>query len=188
MEETKAFVDQHTDVGSHGNLRELLNYPKELSTVVALTAGGTVFYYTFTVYMQKFLVNTTGFSKDDATVICVIALLVFMLIQPLYGLISDFVGRRFMLIAFGAGATIFTVPILSQLSQSQSMESAIASYNFWLLIGKRHRQSRIISGSYSRVGSRSALCAHSILVWGNGRISGIKYEKLRAPRMVRLLC
>ncbi len=134
MEETKAFVDQHTDVGRHGNLRELLNYPKELSTVVALTAGGTVSYYTFTVYMQKFLVNTTGFSKDDATVICVIALLVFMLIQPLYGLISDFVGRRFMLIAFGAGATIFTVPILSQLSQSQSMGSAIALYIFALLI------------------------------------------------------
>ena len=134
MDETKAFVDQHTFVNHQGLLRELLNYPKELFTVVALTAGGTVSYYTFTVYMQKFLVNTTGFSKEDTTVICVIALLVFMLIQPLYGLISDFVGRRLMLIVFGVGATIFTVPILSQLSQPQSMASALVWYIYALLI------------------------------------------------------
>ena len=134
MQETKAFVDQHTYVSTQGKLRELLSYPKQLLTVVALTAGGTVSYYTFTVYMQKFLVNTTGFSKDDATVICAIALLIFMVIQPLYGLISDFVGRRFMLISFGAGATMFTVPILSQLSQAQSMASALIWYVFALLI------------------------------------------------------
>jgi MHS family alpha-ketoglutarate permease-like MFS transporter len=75
MSETKVFVEQHTFSSRHANLRELLNYPKEILTVIALTAGGTVSYYTFTVYMQKFLVNTTGFSKDDATVISVIALL-----------------------------------------------------------------------------------------------------------------
>lgn len=134
MSETKVFVEQHTFSSRHANLRELLNYPKEILTVIALTAGGTVSYYTFTVYMQKFLVNTTGFSKDDATVISVIALLVFMVIQPLYGLLSDFVGRRFMLIAFGAGATVFTIPILTQLSQPQSMTSALVWYIFALLI------------------------------------------------------
>jgi MHS family alpha-ketoglutarate permease-like MFS transporter len=134
MSETKVFVEQHTFSSRHANLRELLNYPKEILTVIALTAGGTVSYYTFTVYMQKFLVNTTGFSKDDATVISVIALLVFMVIQPLYGLLSDFVGRRFMLIAFGAGATVFTVPILTQLSQPQSIKSALIWYICALLI------------------------------------------------------
>jgi MHS family alpha-ketoglutarate permease-like MFS transporter len=134
MSETKVFVEQHTFSSRHANLRELLNYPKEILTVIALTAGGTVSYYTFTVYMQKFLVNTTGFSKDDATVISAIALLVFMVIQPLYGLLSDFVGRRFMLIAFGAGATVFTVPILTQLSQQQSMTSALVWYICALLI------------------------------------------------------
>ncbi len=134
MSETKVFVEQHTFSSRHANLRELLNYPKEILTVIALTTGGTVSYYTFTVYMQKFLVNTTEFSKDDATVISVIALLVFMVIQPLYGLLSDFVGRRFMLIAFGAGATFFTVPILTQLSQPQSMKSALVWYICALLI------------------------------------------------------
>jgi len=134
MAETTAFVEQHTFYSRQAHFRELLKYPKELFTVVALTAGGTVSYYTFTVYMQKFLVNTTGFSKDDATTISALGLLVFMVIQPLYGLLSDFVGRRFMLIAFGAGATVFTVPILAQLSQPQSLASALIWYICALLI------------------------------------------------------
>jgi MHS family alpha-ketoglutarate permease-like MFS transporter len=134
MAETDAFAEQHTFSSHHANLQELLKYPKQIFTVVALTAGGTVSYYTFTVYMQKFLVNTTGFSKDDATVICAIALLVFMLIQPVFGLISDFVGRRFMLIAFGACATVFTVPILTMLSQPQSIQSALVWYICALVI------------------------------------------------------
>ena len=83
MAETTAFVEQHTLSSRQSHLRELLKYPKELFTVVALTAGGTVSYYTFTVYMQKFLVNTTGFSKDDATTISAIGLLVFMLRESL---------------------------------------------------------------------------------------------------------
>ncbi len=134
MSETKAFVEQHIFSSRQAHLRELLNYPKELLTVIALTAGGTVSYYTFTVYMQKFLVNTTGFSKEQATDISAIALLVFMIIQPLYGLLSDFVGRRFMLIFFGAGATVFTVPLLTLLSQPQSMTSALGWYICALLI------------------------------------------------------
>jgi MHS family alpha-ketoglutarate permease-like MFS transporter len=134
MAETAAFVEHHTYSSHHANLRELLKYPKQIFTVVALTAGGTLSYYTFTVYMQKFLVNTTGFSKDDATTICIIALVVFMVIQPIFGLISDFVGRRFMLIAFGVCATVFTVPILSLLSQPQSMGSALTWYICALLI------------------------------------------------------
>jgi len=134
MAETAAFVEHHTYSSHHANLRELLKYPKQIFTVVALTAGGTLSYYTFTVYMQKFLVNTTGFSKNDATTICIIALVVFMVIQPIFGLISDFVGRRFMLIAFGACATVFTVPILSLLSQPQSMGSALIWYICALLI------------------------------------------------------
>ena len=134
MAETTAFIEQHTYSSHPVSLRELLKYPKQIFTVVALTAGGTLSYYTFTVYMQKFLVNTTGFSKDDATMICAMALVIFMVIQPIFGLISDFIGRRFMLIAFGACATVFTAPILSVLSQPQSIESALFWYVCALLI------------------------------------------------------
>lgn len=137
MLETQSFSETQKNPNSHrshSNLRELAKHPKEVFVVVALTAGGTVSFYTFTTYMQKYLVNTTGFTKDDATLISSIALLVFMFMQPIMGLLSDFVGRRLMLIAFGLCATLFTVPLMTELSQPQSISSALGWYLIALLI------------------------------------------------------
>ena len=44
-----------------GTLRALLAHPRSFLTVLGLTAGGSLPFYTFTTYMQKYLVNTTGF-------------------------------------------------------------------------------------------------------------------------------
>jgi MHS family alpha-ketoglutarate permease-like MFS transporter len=90
-----------------------------VATVVGLTAGGTVAFYTFTTYAQKFLVNTAGFSKDAATRISALTLLVFMLVQPLVGWISDRIGRRPVLIAFGVLGTLGTVPLLTMLARTR---------------------------------------------------------------------
>jgi MHS family alpha-ketoglutarate permease-like MFS transporter len=133
MEEPEAFTRARSSP-RRGDLRELLRYPRELFTVLALTAGGTVSFYCFTTYMQKYLVNTTGFTTADATLMASIALLVFMIIQPLFGLLSDFTGRRAMLIAFGVLATLFTVPILSALAVPQSFGSALGWYLAGVLI------------------------------------------------------
>jgi MHS family alpha-ketoglutarate permease-like MFS transporter len=45
----------------------MASHPRESLIVMGLTAGGTLGYYTFTTYIQKFLVNTSGFSKDAAS-------------------------------------------------------------------------------------------------------------------------
>ncbi len=42
--------------------------------VVGLTLGGTVAFYTYTTYMQKFLVNTVGMSKSESTLVSAAAL------------------------------------------------------------------------------------------------------------------
>jgi MFS transporter, MHS family, alpha-ketoglutarate permease len=114
MAESKAFT---LTVGSagRGSLRRLLGYPREIAIVFGLTMGGTVSFYTFTTYAQKFLINTTGFGAASATAISACALFVFMLLQPLVGLLSDFTGRKPVLIAFGVLATIATVPLLTAL-------------------------------------------------------------------------
>ena len=92
--------------------------------VIGLTMGGTLFFYTFTTYMQKFLVNTVGLSKGESTLVSTANLLVFMLLQPVMGALSDRVGRRPMLIAFGVLALFSTVPLLSALSQAQDARTA----------------------------------------------------------------
>jgi MHS family alpha-ketoglutarate permease-like MFS transporter len=101
-------------------LRKLLEHPRQVLTVLGLTMGGTLSFYTFTTYAQKFLVNTTGFTAATATTISALALLVFMLIQPLVGWLSDHVGRRPVLLAFGVLGTLFTVPIMRALGSASS--------------------------------------------------------------------
>jgi MFS transporter, MHS family, alpha-ketoglutarate permease len=79
--------------------------------------GGSVAFYTFTTYMQKFLVATAGMSKNGATLLNAATLVVFMLMQPVLGALSDRVGRRPILIGFGLAGTLFTVPLMSALAE-----------------------------------------------------------------------
>jgi MHS family alpha-ketoglutarate permease-like MFS transporter len=104
----------------------LLRHPKETFTVLGLTAGGTLAFYCYTIYMQKFLANTAGFTKDQATEISALSLLAMMVVQPLYGWVSDKVGRRAMLIGFGVLGTLGTWPILSVLSHTHDVDTAFA--------------------------------------------------------------
>ncbi|HEY0943064.1 MAG TPA: MFS transporter [Steroidobacter sp.] len=121
--ETEAFKKK-SDAPQAGQLALLLKYPREALIVVGLTMGGTLFFYTFTTYMQKFLVNTVGLDKGESTLVATANLFIFMLIQPLMGALSDRVGRRRMLVTFGTLALFATVPLLTALSQAQDMWTA----------------------------------------------------------------
>ncbi|HEY5804227.1 MAG TPA: MFS transporter [Lysobacter sp.] len=132
MQETESFAAARShDRNRRGSLRVLLQHPREVLTVIGLTMGGTLSFYTFTTYPQKFLVNTGGFSKADATLVSAASLLVFMLLQPLVGALSDRTGRRPILIAFGVLGTLCTYTILSGIAAASSTWSAFA----WVMTG-----------------------------------------------------
>ena len=115
-------------------VRELLRHPRELATVIGLTMGGTLAFYTYTTYMQKFLVNTTGFTKTAATSVSAASLLVFLFVQPLMGALSDRIGRRPLLLGFGIGGILATVPLMNALAGTQSAFAAFALITVALLI------------------------------------------------------
>ncbi|WP_248799790.1 MFS transporter [Pseudomonas sp. MWU13-2105] len=119
MEETESFTKKK-EKPKESLMRTLMRHPKELMTVVGLTMGGTLAFYTYTTYMQKYLVNTVGMSISDSTTISAATLFLFMCLQPLVGALSDKIGRRPILIAFGILGTLFTVPILSTLHTIQT--------------------------------------------------------------------
>jgi MHS family alpha-ketoglutarate permease-like MFS transporter len=104
-------------------------HPRESLLIMGLTAGGSLTFYVYTTYMQKFLVNTAGFSKGQASEVSALSLIGFMLMQPLAGWLSDKVGRKPMLIiAFGGGAlTIW--PIMTGISHATSVATAL-----WLIL------------------------------------------------------
>ena len=128
--ETKAFETQKNRSDERkGTIRELLKHPKALLLVVGLTLGGTLAFYTYTTYMQKFLVYTVNLSKAESTLISFLSMLIFALIQPLFGALSDRIGRRPLLISFGVLGSICTVPLLTALSHTTSLYTA-----FFLLL------------------------------------------------------
>ena len=111
MLETESFRRQSGGSRARHRLGELLAHPRAVLTVVGLTLGGTLAFYTFTTYMQKYLVISAGMSKDTATAVSAASLFVFMLLQPLVGALSDRIGRRPLLIGFGVLGTLGTVPL-----------------------------------------------------------------------------
>ncbi len=124
MDESENYALAVEESTERGSLRVLLSYPRECLTVVGLTLGGTIAFYTFTTYMQKFMINTTGLPKEQVSWINFVALLIFVGLQPILGALSDRIGRRPLLIAFGIGATVCTVPLLTAVSHAGSALSA----------------------------------------------------------------
>ena len=121
LHESEAFEKERITEKRKGTLKELLKHPKAIATVAGLTLGGTLMFYTYTTYMQKFLVNTVGLTKNESTLLTFSSLLIFALIQPLFGALSDRIGRRPLLIGFGICGTLFTIPLLTALSHATDL-------------------------------------------------------------------
>lgn len=104
----------------------LIRHRMQTLWTIGISIGGTVAFYTFTIYLQKYMVNTTGFSRVTATTITTVALVIYMCFQPLYGLLSDVVGRRPVMLIFGLGGTFCTVPLMHALGSTHSVWAAFA--------------------------------------------------------------
>jgi MFS transporter, MHS family, alpha-ketoglutarate permease len=101
-------------------------HPRESLLIMGLTAGGSLTFYVYTTYMQKFLVNTAGFSKGQASEISAISLIGFLLAQPLAGWLSDKLGRKPMLIAAFGGGALAIWPIMTGISQATTVTGALS--------------------------------------------------------------
>lgn len=121
LEETDSFrAAKAAGARPAASWRLVREHPREAAIVFALTAGGSLSFYAFTTYAQKYLVNTTGFTRETATEVAAGSLVVFMLLQPLAGWISDRIGRKPMLVGYGALMTLAAVPLMTLLGGAQS--------------------------------------------------------------------
>ncbi|MDS0137000.1 MULTISPECIES: MFS transporter [unclassified Amycolatopsis] len=121
MDESESYQREAGETkGSRGTLRELAKYPKEIALVVGLTLGGTVSFYTFATYSQKFMENTAHIPRRSVTVVLFLAILVAAILQPVFGRLSDRIGRRPLLLFFGIGGTLLTVPIMTVMGSTRN--------------------------------------------------------------------
>jgi MHS family alpha-ketoglutarate permease-like MFS transporter len=118
-----------------GGLKLLAQYPKEFFIVIGLTMGGTLAFYVYTPYMQKFLKNSVGLSDDQTTMVTAGSLLFAMILQPIYGALSDRIGRRPLLVGFALLGTLLTVPLMTAIQHAKGpWEAFFLIACAWLIV------------------------------------------------------
>lgn len=113
LPETQSFENARKKSAAMGGLKQLAKHPREVLLVVGLTMGGTLAFYVYTTYMQKFLRLSVGLTDAQTTAVSAASLIFAMCLQPLYGALSDRIGRRPLLVGFALLGTLFTVPLLT---------------------------------------------------------------------------
>ena len=135
LHETDDFVAARGVVRKESSLKALLNYPREVLIVVGLTMGGTTAFYTYTTYMQKFLRLSVGLTDNQTTLVTGGSLVFALCLQPLYGALSDRIGRKPLLIWFGVTGTLGTIPLLYALQAARSAFIAfLLIATAWLIV------------------------------------------------------
>jgi MHS family alpha-ketoglutarate permease-like MFS transporter len=126
LAETESFNKLAADRQRSSALGLWRQHPREFLIVAAISGGGSAAFYAYTTNMQKFLANTSGFSRSAATEIMTIALVAFMLIQPSWGIAADRLGRKPILYVFGFGGMLVSVPVFTAISHAATPATALA--------------------------------------------------------------
>ena len=120
LHETEAFEEAKKVSKPTGSIVGLLNYPRELLLVVGLTAGGTAAFSPCPTPKQPSGHLSVGLTEDQTTFVIFGSLIFATFLQPIYGALSDRIGRKPLLIFFGVVGTLATIPILTALKETKS--------------------------------------------------------------------
>jgi MHS family alpha-ketoglutarate permease-like MFS transporter len=135
LHETAAFVEAKKTAKRQSSTKALMKYPREVMLVVGMTMGGTAAFYTYTTYMQKFLKLSADLTDDQTTMVTFGSLLFAMVLQPVYGALSDKIGRKWLLIGFGVAGTLFTIPLLTALQTAEGpLQAFILLAAAWIIV------------------------------------------------------
>ena len=121
LAETAAFTALRTAGKGRSSLRDLFrDHPREVALVAIMSGGGGLASYAFTTYMLKFLVNTAHFARGTATLVMAGVLVWSFIVQPIWGLVADRIGRKPALLVAGLGIMVVAVPVFSTIAVTTS--------------------------------------------------------------------
>ena len=129
LSETEAFENHHSRAHSRASRpsiwRGIWENRNASLTVVGLTLGGTVFFYTWVVAAPAYAIGVKDMDPTAALWASVVAILVMIVALPLAGRLSDRFGRRPNFLIFSLGAAALSFP-LNRLIQGEAWQLAVA--------------------------------------------------------------
>lgn len=112
LDESPVFTEVAERERPPGGLREVLTtYRRETLTLAGLVVALNVVNYTLLTYQPTYLQKTIGMGESATTAMMLLGQVVMMLVLPLFGRLSDDVGRRPMWLFSLAGLSVLAVPL-----------------------------------------------------------------------------
>ncbi len=130
MHETEVFVDEavHDDptVADEAHLhtkkgaiwQTIKEHPKLLFQVIGLTMGATVLYYAWAISAPAYGISVLHMPAAGALWAGVAAQLIFLIVLPVWGMVSDRIGRKPVLLTAVIGLVVLSFPLNAILSTS----------------------------------------------------------------------
>lgn len=129
MAETPVFVSAHTQAAERDfgpSQHPLGTQFGMLSKCFGLTAIWTVSFYVLITYMPTFVTKHVGLSSSQALWSNSSALVVLVIVTPLFGLLSDSIGRRPLLLGAWVGLIVLPYPLFSLILSHPSFTTVVA--------------------------------------------------------------
>jgi MHS family alpha-ketoglutarate permease-like MFS transporter len=125
LSETEAFENHRSRASRPSIWGGIWENRNAALTVVGLTLGGTVFFYTWVVAAPAYAIGVKDMDPTAALWASVVAILVMIAALPLAGRLSDRFGRRPNFLVFSLGAAALSFP-LNRLIQGEAWQLAVA--------------------------------------------------------------
>ncbi|GHF05887.1 MFS transporter [Streptomyces spiralis] len=110
-------------------------HPAAALRVAGITVAGTLTYYIWVSYLPTYANLTTGISLDKALLSQTLCLIVFMVLLPFAGLLSDRLGRKPTMAGFALGFVVLAWPMLHFLNGSFVVLLLVQLVGMLLILG-----------------------------------------------------
>jgi MFS transporter, MHS family, proline/betaine transporter len=113
LDDTPKFTElaEHHDVSHAPFIEAVTTYWRETLTVFGLTLHNTVAYYIPIVYMTSYIISQSHLSPSSALWIGTACLTVFVILIPIWGALSDRIGRKPLLLLSSGGYIVLSYPL-----------------------------------------------------------------------------
>jgi MFS transporter, MHS family, proline/betaine transporter len=121
LDETSAFLQSNrSSAGQQGSGSVLISHVKEMLACLGMVVSGTISFYVILIYIPTFARTQLHLPLDQAFLAQSIGLACEVVLIPICGVLSDFVGRKPVMITALVLDLLVTYPLFSWVSTSPS--------------------------------------------------------------------